>query len=218
MMKESKRITNPNYVRFLIENDIKLLKWRDIKKALDRTEGPYRKQARALILTLYYTGARPNEVLRLRPKDFDKHKTNWVRIKVPGSKRGMPRILSIPLTLPGISELWDYSQSFPFEDFYIFFRYRSTHKRQYISKSGATIEYPELSNRLYYHFKRWFKDVLQDSIPPYYLRHNRLSALAQNGASLTDLKNWKGARRFASIEPYVHMSSESSERVGKILS
>ena len=108
-----RKIKNPSYRNFLDHGLINIITAEQFEKALNNavgSYGAYKAQARALLITLYYTGARPNEVLRIKSKDIDKEDT-YVKIFVQGSKRGLPRTLYFPYSINHIKELYKFAIS-----------------------------------------------------------------------------------------------------------
>ena len=207
------KIENKNYRNFIDNGIIETLEAADIKKALDNVRGRHIKEARSLIIALYYTGARPNEVLRLMAKDLVK-KDSYLIVKLKGSKGGLPRPVYLPLRLEMVKELYKYSRGL-FEGMFLFSSFKNEYKRTYIKKNGDIIEYVEISGKLRYYFNIWFNNVVKGSIPPYFLRHNRLSKLAGAGLSLEDLRQLKGSKTFDSVYPYLHLSTKSAKKIAR---
>lgn len=205
-------IKNKLYTRFLKEGIIETIGEEDIIKALDKIQGRHKIEARALLICLYYTGARPNEVLRLVGRDLIK-KGSYLLVKIKGSKGGLPRTLHLPLRLPLIKELYKYALSMH-EDAYIFFNYKGAVKKVIMTRNGPK-EYQEISGRLRYHFSKWFDGVTEEPIPPYYLRHNRLSKLSEAGLTMQDLQMFKGSKSINSVMPYLHMSRATAKKIAR---
>lgn len=209
------KVKNIHYRKFIDEGIIDTLTDEQIQEALANIKGKYQRQGRALLIALYYTGARPGEVLQIRAKDITKI-PRYLLIKVVGIKRGLPRTLYFPINRPMIKELWKYAQGMPFE-MYLFFAYRSRSKREYIKKNGEISTIYELSHKLRYHFNNWFKGVMEQPIPPYFLRHNRFSTFAEKGASIQDIQMFKGSKRPASVMPYLHLTSKTSKKLSRMV-
>jgi integrase len=216
---KKQKIKNPNYNKFLKEGIIDLLSPEHIKSALDNIEllerPKKRRIYRAFLICLYYSGARPNEVLNLKAKDIYLER-QFVRIKLPASKGGLPRTISILKKTPFIMDVYNYTKGL-FPDLYIFWSIRTTYVRKRINKKGELKEYNEISDGVRYHLYKWFRGVVPNSIPPYFLRHNRFSNLAMKGIKLEGLRMWKGSKTFNSIIPYLHMSTAESENIAKKL-
>ena len=87
--------------------------------------------------------------------------------------------------------------------------------RHYVNKKGEIKEVEETTNKVYYHVKKWFEGVLPDSIPPYFLRHNRWSKLSEKGVDLNTLRMLKGSKTYDSITPYLHLSSDLSKKAAR---
>jgi site-specific recombinase XerD len=209
---KNKRIKSPKYRKFLNEGIIDIITETDLENALNNIKGKFKTQARALIICLYYTGARPNEVLRLKAKDIIKEKT-YILIKIKSSKGGRPRTVYLRYKLKYVKELWKFASQV-FMERLLFWRFISQYERTYITKKGEKITRIEYTDKLRYHFKKWFKDK---NIPPYYLRHNRFSSLAMNGATLENLRFIKGSSSYNSVLSYLHMSEAEAKKVSKMI-
>ncbi len=211
------KITNKNYRRFFDEGIITTLTEDNIRTALGNVHGKHSREGKALILILYYTGARPNEVLNLRGKDVVKD-DNYIVIRMKGSKGGLPRPIYLPYKNELVREIHKYSIGV-FPDMLLFYNFRSENQR-YITwklQSGEIRgkEYIESTHKLRYHFKKWFESVIDGSITPYFLRHNKFSTLAEKGVSMGDIMNLKGAKTLASVKPYTHMSTKAAKALAK---
>lgn len=215
-LRESrKNIKNPHYRQFLDEGIIKPLSEDDILRVLNSIKDKNKNEARALIICAYYTGARPNEILRIKAKDVTKER-RYIIVKVAGSKKGLPRSIYLPYKKEMVKEFWKFAQGLN-EERFLFFNFRGAYVRRRKNKQGYIIERIEYSDRLRYHFYKWFSVLPIGTVPPYYLRHNRFSKLSMAGVSMDSLRMLKGSRTFASIEPYLHMSSEQAKKVARKL-
>jgi len=201
-------ITNKNYRQFLDDGIITTLTENNIRAALHNVQGKHSREGKALLITLYYTGARPNEVLNLRSRDIVKE-GSYIVIRMSGSKGGKPRPIYTPYKKELARVVYQYSMGV-FPDMYLFFNYRSNCKRYINGK-----EYTEITHKLRYHFGKWFEGVIDGGIPPYFLRHNKFSKLAESGVSMEDIKNLKGAKSIASVGAYTHMSTKSAKSLAK---
>lgn len=202
------KIKNKNYREFLDKGTIKLLHEPDIERALMNVTGRYSKEGRALLITLYYTGGRPVEVLSLKPADIEK-KGGKVIINMPAAKNGLPRPVWLNYKFPLVKELYKYTRSM-FPGMFLFHHFRGKYER--IRKGKV---YIEVADKLRYYLNKWFADIIEDSIPPYYLRHNRLSKLSAAGATMDELRMFKGAKDFNSIIPYIHLSADIAKKISK---
>lgn len=201
------KLTNINYVKFLKEGIIKTVSEDTIKLALTRPR-KHKLQARALIITLYFTGARPNEVLRIKSGDIARQ-DNYITVKLLASKNGMPRTVFLNPKNILVKELYNYAVTLP-PDMFLFYNFTNKYTRTIKGK-----EYNSNSDRLRYHFKQWFDGIID--INPYYLRHNRFSKLAEAGATMEQIRLLKGSKTFESISPYIHLSTESAKKLSKYL-
>lgn len=207
------KINNPNYKRFMEVNEIKFIEKEHMARALDNVKGRHRLMGRCLLIMAYYTGARPSEYLRLQAKDINRE-SNYIAVKMPASKGGRRRIIRIPLKRAFVKEMWDYIVS-QFPETYIFYKYTNKYIVKYVNRKGEIKENVSISDKLRYHFNKWFDGVIEGSIPPYYLRHNRISKFAEKGFSLMDLMLLKGSQNTESIKPYIHMSKHKSIKLAR---
>ena len=91
------KIVNERYKEFIDKGDIKVFSMEELDKGIKKAgASKYGKMARAFLIALYYTGARPIEILQLKPSNFTKDKTYMV-IKIPTAKKGRTRLVSIPM-------------------------------------------------------------------------------------------------------------------------
>jgi integrase len=213
--EKHKNIKNALYRQFLDKGIIELIKEEDITLVLNAITGAHAREARALIITLYYTGGRTNEILRLKSKDFTRE-GGYLIIDLPSSKNGLPRKVYLPLKKLLVKELLKYSLGIMPEAF-IFYNYKGEYHRRRIDKRGNIRERIEYSDKLRYHFSKWFSVLPVGSITPYYLRHNRFSKLSMAGATMEQLRLIKGAKTYNSIMPYIHMSTAMAKDVARKL-
>lgn len=220
MTEEKKqRIKNKLYREFLDAGIIVTLNEKHIEQACkNAVECKYRglknpEEARALILMLYYTGARPNEVLRLKGKDVSLN-GKYLHVKLSASKGGLPRTAFLPMKRPLVDTLWKYCAGF-FDEMYLFYHFFSNNVRRRQTLHGVLKVDVVHTDSLRYWFKKWFDGILEVAIPPYYLRHNRFSKLVEAGISLEDARMLKGSKTFESIVPYLHMSSKAAKNIAR---
>lgn len=211
------KITNKNYKQFMDEGIIEPLTHKHIDKALKNITKQKHdiKEGQALLCTLYLTGARPNEVLQLKAEDITKE-ASYIIIHIKGSKRGLPRPLYFQNTNKYARIIYNYAIGI-MPEAYLYYHYKSQHTKTVRTKQKNGLytikEYTETTTRIRYYIKKWFENVLPDSIPPYFLRHNRISKLALNGATDRELQQFKGSKTITSIQPYIHMSSKSAKNL-----
>lgn len=212
-----KNIKNINYRRFLDEGIIKTIDEADITEVIDNIPGiygRYKEESQALVICTYYTGARPNEILRIRAKDVKKE-GSYVKVYVQGSKKGLPRTIFLPYKKPLVKRFWEYVEKV-YPEKILFFRFvgRYLHKKQ--TKKGIVVKI-DIAARMYYHFQKWFSILELGGVPPYYLRHNRFSKLSMAGLDMQTLRMIKGSKTFSSIEPYLHLSAKEAQKAARKL-
>lgn len=209
-----KKITNEHYKEFLEKGQIRIINETDIKTAIAGIDHDHKDQAANLLIVLYYTGARPNEVLNLRAKDITLEGSSYVCVSLKGSKGGLPRKIRIQYKRPLAKSLYRYAQKLIPEQ-YLYWYFRSEQIKTHRGKNG-TKTYIVTTTRLYYHIRKWLKPVLPDGIPPYFLRHSRFSGISERGGSMEDIMHMKGSKTMSSVRPYLHMSKDRSKKLARI--
>jgi integrase len=211
------RITNRWYRQFLDDRTIEPITEEEVKKALENIKGDYADMGRALLITLYYTGCRPAEALELKTENFSVQGTK-LSISFKTLKRGVPRQLILSMSQNKLlMQLSAYAKTMP-PQLYIFHRFRGAYVRSTRLKDGTTKTRTETSYKVYWHLIRWFKNVREGSIPPYFLRHSLFSKLGEKGLTTRELAYVKGARRESSVEAYVHITPKQKEKISKAMS
>lgn len=207
------RIKNKNYRQFLDEGVINLLTKQQIDSALDNIKGRHDKEGRALLICLYLTGARPSEALEMKGKHIQK-KDGYIQVRIEGKKGSSPRTLSLMWGYPLARELFDFSQTV-FPELYLFPNFKGEYLRECVRKDGSTYTRVETSDRLRYHFKKWFKGVVDGGHVPYFLRHNRFSLWADQKIDMANLMQLKGAKSEASVAKYLHLSKLNAQKIAR---
>lgn len=203
------KIKNKNYLLFLKEGLINTINELEIKQALANVKGRYVSEGRALLILLYYTGARPNEALKVLGKHINKQ-GNYITIRIEASKRGNPRTVYLSYRKELVRELYKFACS-TFPEAFLFYHYRNNYVRKKLNKKGVPIETLEITDKLRYHFKKWFTGVID--ITPYYLRHNRFSKLAEKGVNIQEMRILKGAKTEGSVNFYIHLSKRGAKKL-----
>ena len=224
------KIKNKLYLSFLNGEFIQTLNINIIDKVLENInlkQKKHKEEARVLLLLLYYTGARPAEILELKGDHIRKEGRDLI-IHILTLKKGVPRTLSISFKKPYINDVWKYTQRI-FPTFYLFDHFRSKYERHTFSKpkydkqtnniiaEGIPKTYKETSAKLRNYFKIWFEGITENEIIPYFLRHNRFSIMSEKGASLEQIKLFKGSKTMDSVSPYIHISKKSAKEFSKYI-
>lgn len=211
-------VKNKYYREFLDKGKITTLSQEELEKALNNITGRHIKMGRSLLILLFYTGCRPIEALDLHPEDFQVEGQNLI-VSLKTRKRGIARDVYLPLRNHHIKELKSYALGMPPTSL-IYYKYISLARHKKTKKDGTVYYLNQRSKKLHRYFRLWFKDIRDEPIPPYFLRHNTLSRLAELGHSEMELKYLKGARSVESVAPYVHLSSIKAKKlsagIGKI--
>lgn len=209
---KKKRIKNKHYNLFLEKGLIEPLEEKELKQILDNIKHKSTLEARALLIVLYYTGARPCEVLEVKAKDIEK-KGSYVTVFIKGDKKGsLPRTIHLPYRRVYVKEMYIFASSI-FYDRYLFYNFRSRTLRKYKDKTGNIREYIQTCDKVYYWVKKWSECLSRGAIVPYFLRHNRFSKLMLKGATDAEVRQIKGARSLNSVLPYVHLSTAKSKKL-----
>lgn len=219
--RKAVKVKNKRYRQFLDKNEIELLGTDEFDYILDcLNEDNHKMEARSLNIAMYLTGARPNEVLRLKAKDVRKS-SNYYIFSLKGSKNGLPRKIHISTKNRSLNryakELFLYANGLHPEA-YIFHNFISKRYIPYKKKNGEYKRYVQITNNLTYWFSKWFKDMDDKKITPYFYRHNRFSSMMENGADWEMVRQIKGAKSVSSVMPYAHMSAKSAKTASKYLS
>ena len=211
---------NIHYKEFKKTGLIKYITIDHLKKALENIEKTTKKneqeEAKALLITLYYTGCRPAEALLMKSKQIEKKGTH-LKLLFVTLKGGRARTIWLSTKkFPLLRILYEWHLK-KYHEEYLFFNFmgKYKHKREWFHKRENKLvnkEYIDLSAKLPYYFKKWFKGIVE--INPYYLRHNKFSKLA-NDPQVTDrdLMQLKGARSYDSIEFYIHQSAQRAKKL-----
>lgn len=207
------KITNEQYKKFREDGEIEIIGLEELGEALENVDGQRGKnikEGRALIIALYYTGARPVEILQLKGEDIFKE-ASYIKIRMSTAKKGKPRVISLPSRFKFVRELYNFAQS-NFRGRLLFYNYAGKSEVLYNTKKEQRT-YIDTTYKLKYYVNKWFKGVR--NITPYFLRHNRFSQLANDGVSPVDIQFLKGGRRIDSVDPYLHLSRKKSEELAK---
>jgi len=208
------KIKNLAYRKFLDTQSIDFCNEADIKQYLANIKHKCQTEARCLMIVLYYTGARPSEILDLLAEDIVKEGA-YLSIRFKGrtsdqyaKKRTVPRTIKLTYRLPLVKELHDYASGL-FPNTYLFYHFKSNYKRVLVRKNGLFSEHLDTTDKLRYFVLKWTNGVHT----PYFYRHNRLSKWADQGCQDNELRILKGCRSNESIAPYVHLSTTRQTRI-----
>jgi len=217
------KIKNKRYLKHFKKKQIELISpkefyenWRKIK-ALPHLQNLLKD----FFLLLFWTGRRPVELLNLRGENFTKTQykekdgmfKDYFVIDVETKKGGNDVEIQLVFEqLPEFDKLWNRIQGCPPEFRYFeLLRTRGTDTLNWETKEGEprnkTYEAP--SKKIWYWSNKYF------DVPPYFFRHNRFSTMVIGGATLQDLKFFKGAKTIASVEPYISPDKETMRRLGQ---
>lgn len=207
------KIKNPNYRKFLDQGMIQTIGETEIRQALNNIKGQYTREGRALLIFLYLTGCRPVEATMMKAKDIRKQ-NRYIICQIPASKRGLSRPVFLPYRMDLVKELYAYSTGL-FPDTIMFYHFTNRYERIFKDKHGQIKTRTETTNKIHYFIKKIFKNILEESIPPYFLRHNRFTKLTEAGLSSTDIMQMKGCRTLESVRPYQHLSTKTALKIAR---
>ena len=163
------------------------------------------------------------EILMLNKDNFSKADNN-LEIDIHTAKRGVRRKVMIPLRHSLVKELWNYVYTLPpatpIFNMLIGSRLKLTTKKDKsycLDKDGNPKVAIDTTYKLYNHFKHVFDGTELEGIPPYYLRHSRFTAMSEKGATMNDIKIWKGARDLKSVNAYMHRSLEQAKKISRLI-
>lgn len=229
------KITNEHYLQFLKQNEIDLIETDQLEEWLNKLgdlKHPRKgsiEQSKALLVCVYFTGARPSEIVDLCAKDIEqkKYSRQWVfEVKLKTLKGGISR--SIPIPKNKYSQvLYDYAKK-QFPEAFIFYSFRSLcknnvhwtqNKEMIVKENGETRHetFTENKSKEYIRKGKKVNDYISQwtGYPAYFFRHHRFSYMSDKGASDNDIQFYKGAKSPKSVEPYKHMSTKRKEKLAK---
>lgn len=140
------------------------------------------KQERVCLILLYYTGARPSEILELRLENiwYDKD-VEGIGVSLVTKKGGDARTIFLPID-KFTQEILDYRNA---------------------DHRGDLRVIRKWSN--YWNIRDFVYKITDKKLTVYFFRHNRFSKMAKAGVSGHVLKYYKGARSIASLEKYIKL-------------
>jgi integrase len=171
---------------------LKIMEYKEFHELAERIAD---KRVKVIFSLLYFTGARPAELVYLKARDiYQKGPKIWIYYTTT-LKRGVPRRFPILAR---------------FAEARAIMRYRER------ILDGEALLFPELARvkqpKDYIGYRLNKAGV---NFPPYYFRHNRFTIMASKGATIELLKNLKGARRISSVEYYLHATEAQVESATK---
>ena len=195
---------NPE-LRNIREGVFEPISWGEFQKFL---EVAYDREHKALLVFAYVTGIRPSELGIVKEEIYKEGV--WLKTAIRTTKRGVRRILYLPLCNKEMEELWLWIKEKTFPKEYIF--------PSFVRVRNPREKFMHLNEKC--GIGRWVEGKFYP-LSFYLLRHNILTLLAQNGANFLELQMFKGAkldeRIWGTVAPYVHVSQDLGKRIGRIL-
>ena len=214
------KIVNERYAFFRKSKVLVPVSLTDFEGMLAKIEHPINPAAlRAFFILLYFTGRRPAEIVELQGVDFTRgegKKKKFIQINLVTKKKGQEiSVLLLPYRNPYIKEAYLFAKkSIP--KLPIFMALESKQKKlvKWKNKKGEPQqkEYICKTHNIYYWIKKF------SPVPPYFLRHNRFSLMANAGATLWELMHAKGARSMNSVLPYLGITEKKLEKMSRLYS
>ena len=165
----------------------KLISLEEVKQMLLRCRD---WQERVCLLLLYYTGARPSELVLLRVENVRRFR-NKVIVQIPTKKGGISRTIFLPLN-ELTKEIIDHLNRNPSEPLI-----------------------PRIKNP--WNIRDMVYRVSENKYTAYFFRHNRIAKLANKGYDIYTLKHFKGAKTISSVEPYIILAGQDLRKLAKDL-
>lgn len=155
-----------------------------------------------LMLLLYQTGARIQELLDIRLNDIHWGKTVTITLKGKGGK-----VRSVPIVDKAAEHLKLYVSRFHSEESssleqYLFFVNRDRMKKRMTEDNAR---------KLIFHYGAMAKEIsadIPDKVHPHIFRHSRAMHLYQRGLDLTLVSQWLGHSQFETTLIYAHADTE----------
>lgn len=232
------RIKSERYRQFLDGQGFTPIEPAEFETFLANVKHKQLAEARALVILLYYSGRRPGEIVQLTQQGFAQEKGRLFKLMVPTIKGGQFQTIFLPRN-PHTIEVFNWIKKtfVPGRNDELFPSFHSKtitwgkaakrepsdnpRKKGKIirDEKGNPVMEPRAFERqtfLHYWFKKWSGGLPSEkSITAYFFRHSRLTQLANQGMSLHELKEFKGAKDIQSVEPYLHVSGEQMKKWGK---
>jgi site-specific recombinase XerD len=190
------------------------------------------QQARALFITLFYTGRRPSELANIQGKSIKKVKvaSKYVyQLDIKTLKGGLISPISLPIN-ERTKEMYEYIRGRP-PEMYAFWAFRKENKNVVKWKTSKDIlvkntlvdgtntmskeRYVENKVKSYVRNGKLVNDysILWTGRPSYWFRHHRFSAMYAAGATDAEVQLFKGAKSPDSVNAYKHMSSRMARNI-----
>jgi site-specific recombinase XerD len=161
-----------------------LLSEQNLREMLEKCKD---NEEKVCLILLYYTGARPSEILALKAKDIWQDGKK-IAISIPTLKKGLGRTIFIPLN-DITQKLIEFVKNRP-QDIKLILKWKNCGNiRDFIYR------------------------VSDKKLTPYFFRHNRISQLANAGVDPYTLKRFKGAKSLSSVEPYLQLAGVGMKRI-----
>lgn len=234
-------VTNEVYKRVLQTQEIELIKPKALNKWFDKIPSTKRPKkatethCRILLTLLYYTGARPSELIDLTPKDIikielpkteDSPKVRAYQITLKTLKKGKPlRNLLIPINKYTSFCYKNIKKQHPLQQYFYAFVSRKggtknkvtwTNKRKiYVRQNGQLIqeELKETKEKTYFKKGNKINKYITNltGLPPYWFRHHRFSFMFDKGAPIKNIADFKGGK-IENTTPYIGVTSGQKKK------
>jgi len=228
-------IKNPEYKQVVASKEIELRPLAALQAWLDKVSTTKRPRkateahCKTLLILLYYTGARPAELIDLKPKDIelvtlpqkgDSPARKAIRICLKTLKKGKPlRYLHLPCTKYTRYAFNTIKKQYPEQQVFYAFQSRrggaknlvhwTTHHKIFMLGPNSALEPQEVSEtkeRLYFKQSCKINQYITrlTGLPPYFFRYHRQSWMDEQA-------DWKGGTK-ASANVYRAMTGEKKKK------
>jgi len=220
------KIVNKNYKKFMttgLMDIITIPAFNTMINTINLKKSHFKdlSEARAFLILLYYSGARPVELMDLTSDSMEKSTQGHLKIVLPTAKRGKTRLIMVrndskSLTMvkhaEELTKYWEKHKPIPEKLLFHNLRYLSKNPVKWKENKNSIIikkrTYFRTTKRAYYYVQKWM------GIPPYYFRHNRASYMADKGASISEISQWRGTKN-NSTERYIQFTEGRVTKIAK---
>ncbi|MBI1823929.1 MAG: tyrosine recombinase XerC [Nitrospirae bacterium] len=203
LQKEGKIEINPAKLVATPKQDKPLPRVLSIEEAVHLVQSPASKtpfdlRDRAILETIYSTGIRAEEAVRLNIEDLHS-KEKLIKVRGKGKKERI-----VPIGAPAIAAIDKYLEQFRLETRY------GEGKPLFLNRFGGRLTTRSLG-RIVAKYSSSMGDAMR--ISPHGLRHSYATHLLDNGADLRSIQELLGHATLSTTQRYTHLSMEHLVRV-----
>jgi len=248
------KITTPEYKNFKAARQMKVITYSEFNRMMREVNHKNLREARAFMVFLYYSGARPTEITTLRSLNILKTSEDTINVVLDTVKKGETRLIVLRTKMPvrktpeeiqqdndtqspekrnykktqykfvenplikEFEEHYNLHKPFPdvlmFPSFHSITRNHTKWKSVQYTDDGRRVPVTKQkthvrnASKTTYWVKKW------TGLPPYYFRHNRASQMAQAGASIDEISQYRGTTVKAT-EQYIHLTEKRARKISR---